>query len=242
MKVMIVEDEPKAREVLELMIQYHIPEISEVVQAESGVQASNLLKTYQPDLVFLDIKMPSQDGFEWLRSLDSRDFDVIFTTAYDQYAIKAIRFAAFDYLLKPVDAEDLRNTIDRYQKSAHHARRAYDNLLHNSLQPDPNSLRLTIATIEQTYYLDPAEIVRCEADGNYTHFHLANGKHIMSSRSLGHYGELLADMGFIRCHKSHLVNTRYIESVTDRFIHLSTGHRIDVSRRRLSIVREAMGK
>ncbi len=241
MKALIVDDEAKAREVLDLLITYHIPEITEVVQANGGMEATSLLTAYQPELVFLDIKMPGQDGFEWLRSLEHREFDVIFTTAYDQYAIKAIRFAAFDYLLKPVDTEDLRNTIDRFLVSRSVTKRSYDNLFYNTDQPDPKDFRLTIATTEQTYYLDPDEIVRCEADGNYTHFFLKSGKRIIASRFLGMYADLLADLGFIRCHKSHLVNRRFVESISDKQIHVTGGHQVEVSRRRMPMVREAMG-
>lgn len=241
MKALIVDDEAKAREVLGLLIRYHVPEITEVVEAHGGTEATSVLSGYRPDLVFLDIKMPVLDGFEWLRSLDQRDFDVIFTTAYDQYAIKAIRFAAFDYLLKPVDTEDLRHTIDRYLETCHQTKRAYDNLFYNTTQPDPQDFRLTIATTEQTHYLDPTLIVRCEADGNYTHFYLADGKHILASRSLGLYGDLLSELGFIRCHKSHLVNRRYVESILDKLLQLSNGHYVEVSRRRMPLVREAMG-
>lgn len=241
MKALVIDDEAKAREVLGLLIRYHIPEITEIVQADGGAAATEVLTAYSPDLVFLDIKMPGQDGFDWLKSLNKRDFDVIFTTAYDQYAIKAIRFAAFDYLLKPVDAEDLRSTIDRYLISQNSAKLTFDNLFYNTTQHDPRDFRLTIATTEQTSYLDPVEIVRCEADGNYTHFYLADGKHIMASRSLGLYHDLLGDLGFIRCHKSHLVNKRFVESISEKILMLSNGHRVEVSRRRMPLVREAMG-
>ena len=242
MKALVVDDESKAREILGLLIKAHVPEIPEVRLAASGNEATGLLKEFVPDLVFLDIRMPAMNGFEWLGSLSERPFDVIFTTAYDQYAIQAIRYSAFDYLLKPIDPEDLRNSIKRYLLQPDGNKRNYDNLLYNVSQTDPRQFRLTIATNEGTYYLNPEDIMRCEADGNYTHFYLQTGKHIMASRPLGYFGSLLPESLFIRCHKSHLVNSRWIEVITEKKIQLKDGTDVDVSRRRLTAVKAAMSK
>ncbi|MDX1479422.1 MAG: LytTR family DNA-binding domain-containing protein [Saprospiraceae bacterium] len=240
MKALIVDDEAKAREVLELMVAVHVPEISEVRCASGASSASSQLTRFQPDLVFLDIKMPGISGFEWLMSLASRPFEVIFTTAFDQYAIQAIRFSAFDYLLKPVDPEELRKTIDRYVLHATDRQSRYENLFYNVEQKHLAKLRLTLTTTERTHYVDPAEIVRCEADGNYTHFYLNNGKRIVTSRPLGHYSTLLPDKMFIRCHKSHIINRMYVESMSDSILLLRDGSQAEVSRRRRGAVREAM--
>ena len=240
MKALIIDDEEKAREILELMLKLHAPEIGEIRLAAGGHFATEMLAEYQPDLVFLDIKMPGLSGFDWLASLQDRPFDVIFTTAYDQYAIQAIRFSAFDYLLKPVDPEDLRDAVQRYISEPHHRRKAYDNLLFNIAQKDPSHLRLTVATTERKHYLDPQKIIRCEADGNYTHFYLENDKHVMASRPLGHYGSLLPESLFIRCHKSHIVNRTFIEAITDKKIHLNDGSIVEVSRRRMASVKSSL--
>ena len=240
MKALIVDDEAKAREILELLLRVHVPEIQTAKLASSGREASVILQNYQPDLVFLDIKMPEMNGFEWLASLQERPFDVIFATAYDQYAIQAIRYAAFDYLLKPVDVEDLRNCMDRYIASSTDRSVSYDNLLYNISQSDPRNFRLTIATTEETHYLDPAKIIRLEADGNYTHFHLSDQKQVLASRPLGYYANLLPDVQFIRCHKSHLVNRNCITSIFDKKLKLNDGAIVDVSRRRMAGVRASM--
>jgi two-component system LytT family response regulator len=242
MNALIVDDETKAREILGLMIEVHVPEIKEIRLAGSGKDASDIMEQFHPQLVFLDIRIPGMNGFEWLASLTERPFDVIFTTAYDQFAIQAIRYAAFDYLLKPVDPEDLRNSIDRYLHQPEGNKRSYDGLLYNLAQTDIRQYRLTIATTEGMHFLDPSDIIRCEADGNYTHFYLKSGRHIMASRPLGHFSTLLPEVQFIRCHKSHLVNTQWIETITEKRIRLKDGHEVEVSRRRMPAIKTAMSK
>ena len=242
MNVLIVDDEYKAREILELVIKVHVPEITQLRMAASGHEASAILEDFQPEIVFLDIKMPGMNGFEWLASLTDRSFDVIFVTAYDQYAIQAIRFSAFDYLLKPVDPEDMRSTIDRYQKDPSSRRNSFDNLLYNVAQEDAGNFKLAIATTGSTHYLESKVIMRCEADGNYTHFYLSTDKHILASRPIGHFSALLPDTQFIRCHKSHLVNRQYITSITHNKVQLNDGSIVDISRRRMAAVKAFMLK
>lgn len=240
MKALIVDDEYKAREILELVIKAHAPEITELKLAASGKEATAILADYEPDIVFLDIKMPGMSGIEWLGTLTDRSFDVIFATAYDQYAIQAIRFSAFDYLLKPIDPEDLRSAILRYLSEKGSRRSSYDNLLFNAAQKDPGNYRLAISTTETTYYLEPKDIIRCEADGNYTHFHMGSGKHIIASRPIGHYSGLLPDTQFIRCHKSHLVNRQLIASIAHNKMQLLDGTIVGISRRRMAAVKAFM--
>ncbi len=240
MKVLIVDDEEKARDVLQLQLDFYVPEVATIKQAGSADSASSLLKSYQPDLVFLDIKMPGKDGFTWLKSLDHYNFQVIFTTAYDQYAIKAIRYAAFDYLLKPVDAEELRSAIDRLLLENKRHQKSFENLFYNASQIDPKKYRLTIATTEGTHFLDPTNIIRCEADGNYTHFFMADGTRIVASRPLGNFIELLDDAHFIRCHKSHLVNTHFVTKYSENGLTITDGSVVEVSRRRRIEVKERL--
>jgi two-component system LytT family response regulator len=237
MKVLIVDDEVKAGEVLKLMLNVHVADIHEVKIASSGNEATSILVDYDPALVFLDIKMPGMSGFDWLASLDSRPFEVIFTTAYNQYAIQAIRYSAFDYLLKPIDAEDLHNAMTRFRTQPPDLNRSVDDLLYNVSQTDPGSFKLAIATTQGIHYLRPKNIIRCEADGNYTHFYMQSGKHVLASRPLGHYSSLLPKSDFIRCHKSHLVNRYFVESIADSKIYLSNGEHVEVSRRRLVTVK-----
>lgn len=243
MKALIIDDEQKAREILELLVQGFVPSITETRVASGGAQALEILKEYLPDIVFLDIKMPGMNGFEWLQQVKNRDFEVIFTTAYDQYAIQAIRFSAFDYLLKPIDPDDLVKCIDRLNSEVETDRKKkFVNLIHNLQQPGTNTFRLTIATTEGTHFLDPKDIIRCQADGNYTHFYLQKNNRIISSKSLGHYDALLKSHGFIRCHKSHLINRTFVEKLDDQHAFLSDGSSVLVSRRKRPEVRETLSE
>ncbi len=240
MKALIVDDEAKAREMLHFMLDYYIPEITQLEMASSADEATEMVKQLRPELIFLDVKMPGKDGFTWLRELKEWPFTVIFITAYDQYAIQAIRFSAFDYLLKPVDGQDLREAIDRYLLQRRDPGRAYDNLIYNATQEDPWKYRLTIATTEGTYYLNPAEIIRCEADGNYTHFYLQNKQHIMASRPIGLFAELLESFNFIRCHKSNLINMEHVMRYSEEGLTMKDQSQVDISRRRKKDVKNKL--
>jgi two-component system LytT family response regulator len=238
MKALIIDDEEKAREMLQFLVGTYVPEISEIAMAASAGIADEILFSFRPDLVFLDIKMPGRDGFDWLRAQTDHSFSVIFTTAYDQYAIKAIRFAAFDYLLKPIDALDLRETVDRYLQKERLGRDHFENLFYNRAQKDPHEYRLTIATNEGTHYLDPKEIVRCEADGNYTYFQLQGGRRIIASRPIGFFAELLSEQGFLRCHKSHLINVKFVTKYSETGLTMADQSYVELSRRRRKIIKE----
>lgn len=240
MNALIIDDEQKAREVLQLQLEYHVPEVKVIRQAHSADEASTLLLQFKPNIVFLDIKMPGKDGFAWLKSLDEYDFQIIFTTAYDQFAIKAIRFAAFDYLLKPVDAEELCAAMDRLLQEKTRQQKSLENLFYNAEQIDPYNYRLTIPTTEGTHYLDPAQIMHCEADGNYTHFFMEGGRRIVASRPLGHYLELLEGFDFIRCHKSHLVHVPFVKKYGEQGLTLLNGTIVEVSRRRRADVKRQL--
>lgn len=243
MKALIIDDEQKAREILELLVQGFVPEIEETRVANGGQEAFQIMEGYHPDLVFLDIKMPGMNGFEWLERVENRDFEVIFTTAYDEYAIKAIRFSAFDYLLKPIDPDDLVVSIGRLKNQMQNDRQnRFVNLIHNLRQSEPSEFRLTIATTEGTHFLNPKEIIHCQADGNYTHFYLHKKNRIISSKPLGYYDGLLKSHGFIRCHKSHLVNREFVEKLDDQKAYLSDGSSVLVSRRKRPEVREMLSE
>lgn len=237
MKVLIVDDEEKARDLLRLLLEYHIPEIDEIRLADGADVATKILRSYKPEIVFLDIKMPGKDGFTWLRELKSRSFRVIFTTAHDEYAIRAIRFSAFDYLLKPLDGLELKNAIDRYLAQKMEPMPSYENLFYNAAVRPPHFYKLTINTSQNTYYLDPSCIGYCSADGNYTRFYLDDGKRILASKPIGFYEELLDPAGIVRCHKSYLVNLRVIRKLGESILDLDSFGEIPVSRRRKPLIR-----
>jgi two-component system LytT family response regulator len=233
---LIIDDEPSAVETLELMIRRYVPEITDLRSTTEPSQGLHLLKTWNPRLLFLDIQMPVMNGFDILRQFPQISFNVIFTTAYDQYAIQAIRFSALDYLLKPIDADELRNAIDRFlvkEKTKQVEESMYANLLHNINAKNKEDFKLTVATTSGTYFYHPADIIRLEAESNYTRFYFTQHKPILTSRTLKEYDEILRDYGFIRVHKSHLVHKKHILNYSrDGVLTMSDNSKVEVSRRR----------
>lgn len=242
-KALIIDDEESSVNVLSFLLQKHVPEITEVFTAAGPVMGEAKIAEIKPQLIFLDIEMPLMNGFELLEKFPQHDFEVIFVTAYDHYAIKAIRYSALDYLLKPVDTDELRNAVERFlekRKTNQPQKPLYDNLLHN-LNHKEEDYRLAISTSEGTFFFQPDEIIRCEAIGNYTKFILTNKKSFLSSRTLKEYDELLAEKQFLRVHRTHLVNKKYIQSLSgDREVKLSDGSFVEVSRRKWDIIKEKL--
>lgn len=235
-KVLIVDDEPSAAQVLLLLIERHLPEVTEVRQASTVQEAAALVLQFQPDLVFQDIVMPEQNGFDFLSSLGRISFEIVFTTAYDEYAVRAIRFSALDYLLKPIDALELRAAFDRFLEKRRHQTESdllVQNLLQNLQQRGQESYKLAVPTMQGAILLPPANIIRLEGDGNYTHFYLADQRKLVSAKTLKEYVELLAEHGFVRIHKSHLVNQRFVQSyLNEGAVVLANGLSLPVSRQR----------
>ncbi|MEO6166525.1 MAG: LytTR family DNA-binding domain-containing protein [Chitinophagales bacterium] len=250
-KALIIDDEDSAVNVVKLLLNKYVPEIDSITTAVGSREGWLAIQNFKPDLVFLDIEMPMMSGFELLEKFPDYAFDVIFITAYDHYAIKAIRFSALDYLLKPIDADELRTAVQRFlarktfsaeKKSTTNDHKAqYDNLLHNLKTEQPNDYRLAISTTVGTYFYQTDEIIRCEADGNYTKFFLINKKPVIASKTLKEFDEILSGQQFIRVHRAHLVNKKYIRSLTnDHELHLSDDSSVEVSRRRWEEVKRIL--
>ncbi len=236
-KVLIVDDEQKARNVLQHYVVNLIPEITEVRQADSVSAALEILKDYQPGIVFLDVEMPHQNGFDFLVQLESPAFDVIFTTAYNQYAIQAIRFSALDYLLKPVDPDELRAAVGRHlekHESAEQKKELFNNLVQNIEKKEVRDFKIAVPSSEGVYFFMIDDILRLEADRSYTHIHLVNKKPFIASKTLKHFEEMLDEFHFIRTHKSHLVNPKHITRISNdnEFVLLTDGTKVEVSRRK----------
>jgi len=214
-KILIVDDEEAAGNILKVLIQKHLRAPHEIRIERDPALAITILDSYQPTLVMLDIEMPGMNGFDFLNSAGNWDFDVIFTTAYDHYAIKAIRFSALDYLLKPIDIVDLQNALNRHivrrEFTSTESNSLVSNLMENLRKPTVQEFRLALASSEGTYFVSPAEVIRCEGDNNYSRFFFTDRKPFLVSKTLKEYDELLTDHGFIRVHKSHLVNRAYIQ-------------------------------
>jgi two-component system LytT family response regulator len=242
-KVLIVDDEFRARNVLQHYMSNYIPEVSEIRLASSVEEAKNILLSYNPGIIFLDVEMPHQNGFELLTSLKTFTFDIIFTTAYNHYAIQAIRFSALDFLLKPVDPDELKEAIYRHmtkQESVRQKRMLYDNLVSNIEKKDIRDFRLAVPSSEGVFFFTINEILRLEADRNYTVIHLKDKRPFVASKTLKHFEEMLEQFKFIRTHKSHLVNPDHIVRISNNneFIIISDGSRVEISRRKKDEVQQ----
>lgn len=235
-KALIIDDEQKASDVLRLMIERFVPDIRQVQTCNDARMAAGIIHSFQPDIIFLDIRMPYLDGFDVLNQVKNRRFKVIFTTAYNEYTVQAIRFSAFDYLLKPVDAEDLVNAVRRYTETKDELGfqpEQLKNILQNIDAGNAGDFRLALPSKEGVYFLHPDEIIHCEAYGSYTKFFCTGNKQYLTSRVLGEYEELLSPYGFIRTHKSHLVNKKFISFVNhEGFAVLKDNSVVEISRRR----------
>lgn len=235
-RALIIDDEPSAVNTLRLLLDRYIPEIAIVQSANDPEEGLSLIKSFQPDILFLDIQMPVMNGFELLKKSPSLKFNIIFTTAHDQYAIQAIRFSALDYLLKPIDADELRTAFDKFliQRVVALSNQAlYQNLMHNISASDKKDFKLAVPTSEGTFFYFPDEIVRMEGESNYTRLHFTNKKPLLVSKTLKDYEELMKEHGFIRIHKSHIINKKHVINYTsDGFLVMADNSKVEISRRR----------
>lgn len=236
LSAIIIDDEVKGRIALKQKLQDYCKEVTVTGEAADGLQGIALITQLKPQIVFLDIEMPRMDGFTMLQQLPEKKFHLIFTTAYDQYAIKAIRFAAFDYLLKPVDIEELRNTISKITATTEgvETSRKLD-VLADNLQRNHPLNKIAIPTLEGLLFFNVADIIHLEAHSNYTVIHFTNHPKLTASRTLKEFEELLPTDIFFRPHHSHLINLnfirRYIKGDGGQ-IEMQNGDYVDVARRK----------
>ncbi len=220
-------------------------EITVMNEFHSAEESLPHFKNDYPDLLFLDIQMPGMNGFQLLDQLDTSRLNVIFITAFDRYAIQAIRYSALDYLLKPIVPDELKMALERYKLRSEFnlSKIKLENLKHNISQNDEKNLQLIIPTKQGEHQFMASDIIRCDADSNYTQIFLKNKKKFLASKTLSDIEEMLSDAYFIRVHKSHLVNLDHISSLTsnDELI-LSDGSVVVISRRRLQEVRDMVRK
>ena len=236
-KILIVDDEPAASNILKMLIEKHVPVTKDIRTCNSPEEALRIIQEWQPGLLMLDIEMPNMNGFDLLNRVGNSDFDVVFTTAYDKYAIKAIRFSALDYLLKPVDIAELQNAINKHIikkfQPPQEQQKLVSNLINNLQQKDQTGFKLALSTTEGVFFFIPSEIIRLEGESNYTRFYFASQKPMLVSRTLKEYEEILAEHDFIRAHKSHLVNKKFVKHLDkEGLLWLTDGSHIIVSRRK----------
>jgi two-component system LytT family response regulator len=234
-KAIIVDDELNCCQTLALMINRYCPEVAVTDMYQSAKSALNAIKTTPPEILFLDIEMPQMNGFELLEQLREINFDLIFTTSYDQYAIKAFHFSALDYLLKPIDREELQKAVQKViKRRAHPLSQQIDILLKKLHQPATIS-KVALPTMEGLQMIPVDSIISCASDGNYTIFFIKNDKKIIATRILKEVEEMLADHSFARVHNSYLVNLNEIEKYIKGeggYLIMSDSSTVDVSRRR----------
>ena len=235
-KALIIDDEPSAVKTLTLLLSHYAAEITELKSTNDPNDGLRLIKSYQPDLLFLDIQMPLMTGFGLLKQLPEINFNIIFTTAHDQYAIEAIRFSALDYLMKPIDGDELQQAIKRYTNKialAVNNKPLYNNFLHNIHAADRKGFKLALPTTQGTFFYSSEEIVRLEGESNYTKFFFTNNKTLLTSKTLKEYEEILYNHGFIRIHKSHIVNKIHVVNYSgDGILTLVDNSKVEISRRR----------
>lgn len=236
-KAIIIDDEPDARENLSYMINAYSKNVNVAALAEGVETGFNMIQKHQPDIVFLDIKMPDGSGFDLLNKFDHINFKVIFITAYEQYAIKAFKFSALDYLLKPVDPDDLIAAIDQATNSLEHENMALkmEAFLENTRSNMGKEKKLILRTAESIYVKSTADIISFQSDGSYTQINLPEGKKIIVSKALKEFDELLNGHGFLRTHKSHLINIDHIDRFhkgDGGYIVMKDGSTIPVSQRK----------
>lgn len=231
---LIIDDNPLNIEILADLLKENHPDINISGTAHNGQSAIEKIQSLQPDLVFLDIEMPDMNGFEVLASLKAINFQTIFVTAYSQYAIQAIRFNALDYIVKPINPAELRLSLKRYRSKGNEQAQkqqialALDNLKQANVQEQI----LYLPSQEGGIKMILKEIVKIEGDRNYSIFHLAKGKTKISSKTLGHFENILEGKGFFRCHRSFIINYRHIVRMQKESFLLKDTSEIPISRRR----------
>ncbi|WP_316817448.1 LytTR family DNA-binding domain-containing protein [Pedobacter nyackensis] len=247
MKALLIDDEHSNNENLAALLQKYCPRISIIGTAAELNTAIDLINLHQPDILFLDIQMGTQSGFDLLKTLPKKDFEVIFVTAFDKYGIEAIKFAALDYLLKPVNISELVIAVNKAEEkyTAKEKNKQLDFLLNHIQNETRQPTKIALPQLHEIRYVSINEIIRCEADNSYTFFFLTNGDRILVSRAIKEYADLLKSVGFLRTHQSHLVNSFFVKSWIKEdggVLLLSNGDKIPVSKPNKSMVQIALNK
>jgi two-component system LytT family response regulator len=232
-KVVLVEDEKDAQESLFKLLQKW-KNIDVVGYASSIQEAEDLVSKLKPDLVFCDVMLPPYTSFDWLSQIERISFEIIFTTSFEEFAIKAFKLAAIDYILKPIDPEDLNVAMDRFfdRKSANQSN--IEGLLKNLNSPK-DQIKIALPTLHGYLFVKVGDIIRCESDNTYTTFFITDGRKIIVSKTLKQVEEMLDEYGFFRVHNSHLINLSYLVEYLKGEggqVKLSDGSVVDVSRRK----------
>lgn len=244
----IVDDEKLGRDNLKFLIEKHCKDVKILGIAKNAMEGYTLISDHDPDVVFLDINMPDLNGFEMLNLLKKKSFFVIFVTAFAEFAIKAIKIQALDYILKPINRDELKSAVQKAKKTSRslhsniNYRESYKKTLNVAIESTESRIEpktITIRTTDEIKIIKLENLVRLEADTNYTKIFINKKSNIYSAKSLKHYEKLLEKSGFIRCHKSHLINKTYIKTMVKLpkpSFELINGVIVNISRRRFKSV------
>jgi two-component system LytT family response regulator len=247
LKAVIIDDEPRSRESLRQKLNAHCPDVEIIAECENGEQGIQLIEEKKPDIVFLDVEMPRMNGFTMLQQLHNRNFELVFTTAYDHYAIRAIKFSALDYLVKPVEVEDLQQAIEtiKQKRKQNQYNERLETLLYNLMQKKNQSNRIAIPSIEGLQFVEVNDIIYLEAESNYTIVYIKPSQKITVSKTLKDFEELLPITVFIRIHHSWIINKnhvqKYLKGEGGQVI-MSNGKTLDVARRKKDEFMKAIGQ
>jgi len=242
----LIDDEKHNLDNLQELLRLYCPQVTVLDMALNANDGKSLILKHRPQIVFLDIQMPGQSGFDLLQDISNYGFEVIFVTAHDQYAIQAMRFAAVDYLLKPIDIKELQSAVERATSQLR--LKAQNQQLENLIellksQQNKEEQRIALNTLKETRFIKTNEIVRCESSNNYTTFFLADNESLLVCKPIYEYEEILKDYGFIRCHQSHLVNKKFIKSWKKEqgdYLLLNNGVEVPISRNKKDAVKMAL--
>lgn len=237
LRAVIVDDEEHCRRTLSRLLTIHCHGVHEIAQCHSVASGLEVIRANKPDLVFLDIEMSDGTGFDLLQQSESVPFKIIFTTAHDEYAIRAIRFSALDYLLKPISVTELRAAVERAAESTavSPVHQTQIRLLRDNLSGTDGQAKIALPTLDGFMFVALADIIVCEARRNYTECILAKGDALLVCRTLREFEDLLAEQGFFRIHHSHIINLHHLRRyVRGRggYVVMSNGREFEVSMRR----------
>jgi len=232
----IIDDELKGRTALRQKLQDYCAGVNVMGEAANGQEGIKLIQTLNPKIVFLDIEMPHMNGFEMLQHIQPKNFHLIFTTAYNQYAIKAIKYAAFDYLLKPIDIEELQIAVQKAEEQIANNTigERLETLIQNYAGKHQHQ-KIAVPTMEGLLFFNLADIIYLQAESNYSIIHFNNHPKLVASRTLGDFADLLPSDLFYRPHHSYLINLNYIKRYIKGDggqIEMENGHYVDVARRK----------
>lgn len=234
-RALVIDDQPICHEAMKIILQKGFDDVEVLAHCKSGTEGLAAIKKHKPDLLFLDVEMPKMNAFEMLEKIGDWNFEIIFTTASDQYTIQALRASALDYLLKPVDKKEMRTALNRLVKKHNHPPQAEQiELLAQTVVPPHKPMeRIALSTTEGLKFITLANLIRCESDSNYTIFHMTGGEKLMIAKTLKSVQELLAPAEFCRIHASNLVNMKHIARYVrgaGGYVIMSDGNAVNVSR------------